>query len=262
MRGFCVPGDGDLTAKKDILMGPVLEALYELQKVEIEMARLRRRVKLRQKTAVSHEKSVEECQGKIDELNSTRIELQKKYDLYELDQKEREEKIQKSRSDLNRAKTNKEYSTILTQINTYKADMAKLDEVGIELLSRIESINEEIVAAKEEKAGEQGKLEAEKGDSDAQIERIEEELSRLQEKWDEAAARVDPDVLSRFEILAANYEGEAMAEVDCSGPGYSCGGCFMSVNSEHVNALTTKDEIRFCDSCGRILYLKDAPPAD
>ncbi len=29
----------------------------------------------------------------------------------------------------------------------------------------------------------------------------------------------------------------------------------MSLNAEHANALRTRDEIRTCDICGRILYL-------
>jgi predicted nucleic acid-binding Zn-ribbon protein len=37
---------------------------------------------------------------------------------------------------------------------------------------------------------------------------------------------------------------------------YVCGGCYMSLNAEHVNALRTRDEIRTCDNCGRILYLE------
>jgi predicted nucleic acid-binding Zn-ribbon protein len=30
----------------------------------------------------------------------------------------------------------------------------------------------------------------------------------------------------------------------------------MSLNAEHANALATRDEIRTCDNCGRILYLE------
>ena len=37
---------------------------------------------------------------------------------------------------------------------------------------------------------------------------------------------------------------------------YVCGGCFMSLNAEHANALRSRDEVRTCDSCGRILYLE------
>ena len=29
----------------------------------------------------------------------------------------------------------------------------------------------------------------------------------------------------------------------------------MSLNAEHANALSSRDEIRNCDNCGRILYL-------
>jgi predicted nucleic acid-binding Zn-ribbon protein len=38
---------------------------------------------------------------------------------------------------------------------------------------------------------------------------------------------------------------------------YVCGGCYMSLTAEHANALRTRDELRFCDNCGRILYLEE-----
>jgi predicted nucleic acid-binding Zn-ribbon protein len=37
---------------------------------------------------------------------------------------------------------------------------------------------------------------------------------------------------------------------------YVCGGCFMSLSPEHANSLRTRDQIRTCGNCGRILYLE------
>jgi len=38
-----------------------------------------------------------------------------------------------------------------------------------------------------------------------------------------------------------------------------CGGCYMSLNAEHANVLRTRDEIRTCDNCKRILYMEAQP---
>ncbi len=37
----------------------------------------------------------------------------------------------------------------------------------------------------------------------------------------------------------------------------SCGSCYMGLNVEHLNALRSRDTIRRCDSCNRILYLPE-----
>jgi hypothetical protein len=70
--------------------------------------------------------------------------------------------------------------------------------------------------------------------------------------------------LAVFDRIAGNYDGDAMDAIEFQGskPPYEfiCGGCYMSLTAEHVNALRTKDEIRTCDNCRRILYLE--PQAD
>ncbi len=238
-------------------MGPILEALYELQKIEIDIAKLRRRVRVRQNAAASQEKRIRECRERIDELNKARTELQMKYDRYELDLREGDDKINKSRRELNQARTNKEYAAILTQINTYKADNAKLDEVGLDILSQLEAVNGEIEDIQKEQVEEEAAFKDTRSRNDQEIAGLQKEIEQLQEKRAAAAAVVDPEILSTFEILAKKYDGEAMAEVVGDGGEYSCGGCFMSINSEHVNALSTRDDIRVCDNCRRILYLVD-----
>ena len=67
--------------------------------------------------------------------------------------------------------------------------------------------------------------------------------------------------LAVFERIAATRNGEAMAHIEIHGKKppheYTCGGCFMSIAAENANALRTRDELRLCDHCGRILYLEE-----
>ena len=89
-------------------------------------------------------------------------------------------------------------------------------------------------------------------------------LEDLNAKRAEAAKDVPAPALAVFDRIAGNYDGDAMAAIEIQGAKppheYICGGCYMSLNAEHVNALRTRDEIRTCDNCGRILYLE--PQAD
>jgi predicted nucleic acid-binding Zn-ribbon protein len=40
---------------------------------------------------------------------------------------------------------------------------------------------------------------------------------------------------------------------------YNCAGCNMKVTLEIVSALSSRDDIQLCGSCGRILYLEQIP---
>ena len=57
----------------------------------------------------------------------------------ELELKQRDESIAKLRASLNTAKTNKEYATILTQMNMTKADNSKIESQVLELFNDIET---------------------------------------------------------------------------------------------------------------------------
>jgi predicted nucleic acid-binding Zn-ribbon protein len=85
-------------------------------------------------------------------------------------------------------------------------------------------------------------------------------MEDLTGKRAEAAKGVSQEYLAAFDRIAGNYEGDAMAAIEIHGKRppqeFVCGGCFMALNAEHVNALRTRDEIRTCDNCGRILYLE------
>ena len=67
--------------------------------------------------------------------------------------------------------------------------------------------------------------------------------------------------LSVFDRIAKTRDGDVMARIEIVGDKqpyeYICGGCNMSITAEHANALRTRDELRSCDCCGRILYLDE-----
>ena len=61
-------------------------------------------------------------------------------DRINLDLKEKEAQVEKLRTALNTAKTNKEYAAILTQINTFKADNAKLEEEVLKIMQDVDAV--------------------------------------------------------------------------------------------------------------------------
>ncbi len=104
------------------------------------------------------------------------------------------------------------------------------------------------------------RLEEVRAKNQEEIDRLNEMTNQLQAKRDAVAEEVPDEALAVFSRIAENYEGEAMAAIEVHGkkPPYTyvCGGCFMTLNAEHANILRTRDEVRTCDNCGRILYLE------
>lgn len=170
-----------------------------------------------------------------------------------------EQRIAKLREQMNSAKTNKEYSATLVEVNTIKADKSKIEEKALELLTQIEQVEAQI-AEIEAKITEQTKIKemADRDLAERQTE-VGEQLDELKGQRAEAATHVPSDALVVFEKLADALDGEAMAPVIQEDPRlmeYICGGCYMQIPMERLNQLITQDDIVRCPSCSRILYLE------
>ena len=166
----------------------------------------------------------------------------------------------KLREALNQAKTNKEYSAMLVEVNTLKVDKGKIEEQALELMGQIEQLKAE-VAEVEAKVAEQQKI---KSHGEAELEsrtaEVADQLEQLKEKRRVAAEAVPAKALDIFEKMAESLDGEAMAPVEQEDPRrleFNCGGCYMSIPIEQVNRLGSSDTLVQCTSCRRILYLSD-----
>ncbi|MHC4996166.1 MAG: zinc ribbon domain-containing protein [Planctomycetota bacterium] len=169
-----------------------------------------------------------------------------------------EGKILKLREQMNTAQTNKEYSTFLVEVNTFKSDKGKLEEEALERMGDIEKLQEQ-VAELQGKLDEQQKIKAvAEHDLQARTAEVQEQLDQKKALREEAASKISPDDLLVFDRLAESHDGEAMAELsleDKRRMEYCCGGCYMSLPVEVVTRLAPKDTLVPCPSCGRILYM-------
>ena len=245
------------------LMGELLESLHRLQALELKLAAIRidreskvrlldacrKRLRLLDDRMAAHEKNLLEKQIELDSLS--------------LDASAREESIASHRVALTKAKTNREYAAILTAMNTEKADNMKLENDVLQRIEDVQNLKDEKVAL----AAEREKLladvdRAEKGLAAFDEERREQRTA-LEAKRDEHSQHVEPVAMASFLRVALKNEGEAMAtvtRVHAKREDYVCGGCNMKISLEVVSALLSRDEIQFCDTCGRILYLEGQAP--
>ena len=247
-------------------MGQMLSALLHLQSIERRIVTVRSRLRSREEGEAIQQRRIAQTRGDWEALHEQSLQRRKEADSLDLDLKEREEKVKSLRAALNTAKTNKEYAAILTQLNTMKADNAKLEEDALKALQEVDTIK---VDADEIQA----KIDAEEQLHEELVASNKEEIRKLSAMMEEltiqrkeAAAEVPRSELALFERISRKVDGDAMAPVEIHGKkpphDYVCGGCFMSLNAEHTNALRTRDEIRTCDSCGRILYLEEQASAN
>jgi len=172
-----------------------------------------------------------------------------------------EQKVSRAREQMNAVKSNKEYSALLVEVNTLKQEKARKEEEALEAMTRAEELQGEADRLAGQIA-EQEKLVAvsEKEVADRRAE-VGERLDEAETNRAQAAADLPVEALKMFERLTYAHDGEAMShviETDRKRHEYTCGGCYMQVPFERVNAVLSKpDQLTVCPNCDRILYMSD-----
>ena len=234
-------------------MGPVLSSLVDLQAVENDLRTTRAKLKKANQTLLRQQNKIKQLQESIisykEQIKTTRMD----YDRLELDRKSREDDIAKMRIALNSARTNKEYSSVLSRINTDKADLSKLEEQMLQIMMDIEDKQKEVQSLDEQVNTETETLKTIQEELESKRDGIQNEIDKLEAKKDDLSVAIDPKYRELFDRLADRYDGEGMAEVQQKEK--ICGGCYMGTPLELINRLLTRDEVITCPSCGRIMYM-------
>ena len=242
-------------------MGPVLNGLVKLQSVENRLRAVKSKLARCRRTVIFQENQLRSLQNgleaKKEEIKMTRIQV----DRFELDLKHRDETISRLRAALNMAKTNKEYSAILTELNTTKADNSKIESQALDLMKNIETDQAASAEIQKQIDEHKGKLDQLRKDAEVKTVEYEAEIAEIQVEWDAAAKEVPAETLQIFNRVAETYDGEALAVAGKQNEKvelFSCGGCFMGIPAEVINRLMTWDEIIRCSNCTRILILRES----
>lgn len=243
-------------------MGPILSSLVSLQSIEMDLRGTRKKLRKTQMTVKLQEQRIDQLhaalKAKQEEIKLTHLQAAR----LELELKTADAEIGKLRVALNGAKTNKDYSAILTRINTDKADKSKLEEQILSLMTLIETCQASCKEITAQIEAENARLVDIRKDASEKEKAIQEKLDLLIQQKEQAAADVPEKERQFFERLADRYEGEVLVEL--SEPtnrrgDRNCGGCYMGVTLECVNTLMSKDEVVICPNCGRIMVLDKNP---
>ena len=177
--------------------------------------------------------------------------LRSRYDAGELDLKTREAEIKKLETQLAAVRTNKEYSAILSEITTKKADIARTEDEMLMLMDSIEQQEAATQACGEAKHFAEKDREEHKDGIVVEQEEVSRQLREIAQRREEMAAGISPELLYRYErILEKRGAGAVVPVVE-----NSCQGCFMKMTPEVQAQLLRNEGIIYCKFCSRIIYL-------
>jgi len=242
-----------------------LPALLALYKIDRELHTLQVGLDNVQREQRRQQAKIAELTKNLEAQELAAKKMQADVAIRELDLKTRQQHIDKMRGTLNTTKTNKEYSAILVMISGEKSEFSKQENSLLELMQQFETATKANQEARQQLDTEKSVLTGIEAEHADKVAALQDQLVALKQRRQQAADVVPAEPLRQYDRISQKYPGDALAPVDYDEndmEAVSCGACYMGLNIEHVNALRGRDEVRRCNSCNRILYLREMLPAE
>lgn len=239
----------------------VQDKVYALHQVDKQLRGIRSRVETAQARLTRQN-------GKLDQLQQQRSEVasQLKHEKVKASTLEgqvasTDQRIGQLREQLNTVKSNKEYSALLLEVNTFKEEKSQLEDQALEEMGRTDMLEEELQQLDQKLDEQKARVAVAKKDLKECEKEVGAKLDELTTQRAEAESEVPATAKQFFDRIAVIHEGEAMVgivETNRRAKEYSCGGCYMAIPIERVNALMNNNmELVCCPNCNRILHLDE-----
>jgi uncharacterized protein len=241
-------------------MGPTNIALVKLFQAEMRLREAQGRLDATTRDVRIQERRVKDLTEKILAAQNELKTKQAHAGNLDLDLKSRDAHIEKLRTQQQTARTNKEYQAFLVEINTGKVDRNKVEEEALKVLDETEKLAAQIKEMQTQLEGEKTRLAEMQAQIVDRTASIRKEIDELTPERDAAASAVPGKALEAFHRLADRFEGEALAAItkpNRRAEEYACTACNMDLVRDVYNRLHSRDDLVFCPSCRRILYIPE-----
>lgn len=230
-----------------------LQALAALQKVDVEVAALKKNADAYPKEIGELEKQLAAAKAAVDAERTKLDELEKQKLHLEQTITEDKDKVRKWESRLTEQRSTREYSALAREIDIAKKGQQTMAEEVTEL-GRQATIQREAVRTKSEEFIEKAKGLNEKISAlKEKLAAAEASVRALDGSRESAAKAVDAGLLKRYDVIRKKRM-PALAPV--SAPGI-CRGCGITVRAQFYNTLVASKGVDTCPSCSRLVYAQE-----
>jgi uncharacterized protein len=237
--------------KKEATVAEKLDSLFELQRIDSEIDRIRT---IRGELPLE----VQDLEDDIAGLN-TRIEkLEAEIKELELDisdrkngSKDAETAIAKYKEQQNNVRNNREFDSLSKEIEFQELEIKLNEKRTKESKFKIEQKAEILEEAKTRLTYRIEDLNTKKSELDEIVAETQAQEEKLVKKSNEAVANLEERIAIAYKRLRENAKnGLAVVSVERN----ACGGCFNEIPPQRQMDINAKRKIIPCEHCGRILY--------
>ncbi len=229
-----------------------LETLVALQQAEIEIRRIELDIAGIDGRIETLSEEVKVYENRVSENQTALTGLKQQYRNDENEIKVIDSQITKSKEKLRAVKTNKEYQSILKEIDDLKKKSSSIEDRMLEHLERIESAESEMLIQKADLADVSAEVAVKQEEIRHTADGHRQVLADLKQERKSIWETVSPKVQTLYAKVKHQGSGIAVAAIEDA----VCQVCRMNIPPQQYNELLRMDTMRMCPNCQRIIYPK------
>lgn len=158
--------------------------------------------------------------------------------------------LKRTRERLFEVKTNKEYQSMLKEIEAFEGKNSRMEDETISLLEELDQLEAVVKTGEAELEAHRLRYEEEKGGLETELNALAGELALCVQKGNELRKEIPADLLRKYEQIKSAGRGVAVVAVWKE----ICDGCHMSIPPQLYNELQKTAILTTCPNCNRIIF--------
>ena len=233
-------------------MLPALEALIALQALDSAADTARRRLAELPAAELAIAQRLDDARAAVESVKSRLHENQQARRV--LDKDVAAVDVRLARFDDHKAavKTNQEYTALLHEIATAKAEKDAIEDRILILMEEADNLGAELKAAEAALAQKQRDGDAERAALATEGRALEAEVKRLLDERTRKVGETTPAIFAKYDQLLKSRRGLAVVQM----VGEICAACHVRLRPHVAQLIRRNEEIVQCESCQRILYYR------
>lgn len=235
-----------------------LSPLIELQKLDLrimEINEIRRKIPERLQAA---EAPLRDATQILNETTAAVDAAIKDRRSHERDLEAHEAQTDKMKSRLSELKTNKEYQAHLFEIELSNKKRGDFEEKILLCMEKIDQLQRKAKETQEKVKALETMFGQERNVLDEQARALAAELAQLESQLREVSARVEKNLLERYNQIKATRKDHALAAVRDG----MCLGCRLQIPPQLIAEVKRSEDLHVCPYCRRMLYWEGEPVGD
>jgi uncharacterized protein len=228
---------------QDLALALRLQALdRNIASLENEIATLPKHIAEIERRLESHSRRLEADRAALSANQRERKKL-------EGDVQVQEQKISKLKTQMLEAKTNEQYRAFQNEIAYAEGEIRKAEDKVLELMEQSERLEKNVKAAEADLKQENQHVESEKKRARERTDLDQKELADRVAERKSITDQMDPKVYAHYLRIRKKTKGTVIADATEG----RCSACQIALRPQFFQDLRRRDQIMFCETCGRML---------